>query len=607
MGKNIQFLDPKNSGTSNQYTLEQAQIFIENKIDNLLRNTIEVSLYQDDYQKQIDRRKRLIGVSKKCGLGDLGAKEYMQAFILDLLTQSYKVNESNIDLLLNFKHPSNVQDMFDILLYKYKKEFQFNAFNKIVSKYNLDLLKERENGDLQYFISSEEIKSIFLKETINLNFEDKLNIITQKIYQSYKGLGVIDEIRDQIIDGLSLGVSGVPEDFAAKLVDMDAKSDNFDIKKYKMSYESIWLYYKGKEISLDFMSFGSQRELERICKIIYKFNNSKQFSKSTGYIFNTMADLSRVAVFRPPFSEKWCAFIRKYDITYDLDTLINNANSDAVISLLDFLSKSKQNIAITGQQGAGKTTLLLALIKQMYANTTLRVWEDFFESYLSIRFPNRNTIAIKNTDTIKGVRGIDALKKTNGQVTIISEVAEDEVIQYIVKIALTASECVMFTHHANNKDELVEAFRNGCISTGGFTDENIAEKQVLRVLCWNIHLGITPYGKRYIQRITEYIRVDTETFSDAYKYEKDINKKLDVFFDNVNLYFEKVTQAKKYKAIDLVTFDLKTNKYIFKNNISQERQTAIYNRLMKSDQVKFEELIKNIDNLIKANKSMNIC
>ncbi len=51
------------------------------------------------------------------------------------------------------------------------------------------------------------------QENFKLDFADKLNIVTQRIYQFYKGYSSIDEIRDMNIDGVSGGVSGLPESF----------------------------------------------------------------------------------------------------------------------------------------------------------------------------------------------------------------------------------------------------------------------------------------------------------------------------------------------------------------------------------------------------------
>ena len=45
--------------------------------------------------------------------------------------------------------------------------------------------------------------TIFEKEALVLNFQDKLNIVVQRIYQHYKGYSSIDEIRDMNIDGVS--------------------------------------------------------------------------------------------------------------------------------------------------------------------------------------------------------------------------------------------------------------------------------------------------------------------------------------------------------------------------------------------------------------------
>ena len=44
--------------------------------------------------------------------------------------------------------------------------------------------------------------------TVNSDLE-KTDIIVQRIYQHYKGFSVVDEIRDQRIDGVSGGVSGM--------------------------------------------------------------------------------------------------------------------------------------------------------------------------------------------------------------------------------------------------------------------------------------------------------------------------------------------------------------------------------------------------------------
>ena len=41
-----------------------------------------------------------------------------------------------------------------------------------------------------------------------LRFPDKVELVVQRVYEQFLGLGVIDELRDMEIDGLSCGVSG---------------------------------------------------------------------------------------------------------------------------------------------------------------------------------------------------------------------------------------------------------------------------------------------------------------------------------------------------------------------------------------------------------------
>lgn len=68
-----------------------------------------------------------------------------------------------------------------------------------------------------YVITNEDIYNIFEKENFVLTFEDKLKVLVQRIYEIYKGFSVIDEIREMNIDGVSGGVSGLPDSFLSQM------------------------------------------------------------------------------------------------------------------------------------------------------------------------------------------------------------------------------------------------------------------------------------------------------------------------------------------------------------------------------------------------------
>ena len=109
-------------------------------------------------------------------------------------------------MAISFDMPSllSAQDKFDILIHEYKKTFSYEALTELIKKYNLAALKFVA-GETKpcYVITSEEIDQIYEQENISLTFADKLEIVTQRIYQQYKGYSSIDEVRDMNIDGVS--------------------------------------------------------------------------------------------------------------------------------------------------------------------------------------------------------------------------------------------------------------------------------------------------------------------------------------------------------------------------------------------------------------------
>ena len=199
----------------------------------------------------------------------------------------------------------------------YKKEFGYEALTELIRRYNLASLKYIQ-GETKpsYVITADEISDIFEKERVVLNFRDKLEIVVQRLYQHYKGYSSIDEIRDMNIDGVSGGVSGLPESFLNQVAQSGTNDYIQQVTEHKVprACDSIWIFFEGKSIRLAFLSFGSESELKRVCQNIYKYNNPGQLSDTNGYKINEMKDGSRVVVVRPSMSETWAFFVRKFDV-----------------------------------------------------------------------------------------------------------------------------------------------------------------------------------------------------------------------------------------------------------------------------------------------------
>jgi len=408
------------------YTIEKMIEFVKKRLDEITKiNLYDIGLSEEELKRRKNKKYELKKALKGCTYGDVNDKKYVKELIFDILQKEYGVTESNISKAIPFDIPSllTAQDKFDILIYAYKKEFGYEALTELIKKYNLAELKYVE-GETKpsYVITSKEIEDIYETENVMLSFSDKLSVIVQRIYQHYKGYSSIDEVRDMNIDGVSGGVSGLPESFLSQVAQSDADYlDQIAEHKVPRACDSIWIFFQGKSIRLAFLSFGTESELKRVCQNIYKYNNPGQLSDTNGYKINEMKDGSRVVVVRPSFSETWAFFVRKFDVKRSTleQWFKGEPGSDDSIELLKYLVKGARIISITGEQGCGKTTMLMGMIENIYETMNIRVQETAFELHLRKIYPTRNILTFRETETISGQEGLDVQKKTDGSVNII--------------------------------------------------------------------------------------------------------------------------------------------------------------------------------------------
>ena len=579
------------------YTIDMMTEFVKKRLDEITKiNLYDIGLSEEELKRRKNKKYELKKALKGCTYGDVNDKKYVKELIFDLLEKEYGVSETNISKAIPFDIPSllTAQDKFDILLYAFKKEFVYEALTELIKKYNLGDLKYVE-GETKpsYVITSTEIEDIYEKENIVLTFSDKLSVVVQRIYQHYKGYSAIDEVRDMNIDGVSGGVSGLPESFLSQVAQTDGDYLN-QVAEHKVprACDSIWIFFQGKSIRLAFLSFGTEAELKRVCQNIYKYNNPGQLSDTNGYKINEMKDGSRVVVVRPSFSETWAFFVRKFDVKRaTLEQLVRDPGKEDAIELLKYLVKGARITAITGEQGSGKTTLLMGMIENIYETMNIRVQETAFELHLRKIYPTRNILTFRETDTISGQEGLDVQKKTDGSVNIIGEVATDPVASWMIQAAQVASKFTLFTHHAKTFPNLVTALRNSMLRTGVFTDEKTAEEQVVQVLNFDIHQIKDFRGKRYIERITECIPIESKSeYNFDHRKEKTLEGKFDKFFDNATRYFEKSTDKKLYTYRNIMEYI--DGEYVITNPISEQNLRDMRNNMDAADVEQFDKFVE---------------
>ena len=585
------------------YTLDKMKEFVKKRLDEITKiNLYDIGLSEEELKRRKNKKYELKKALKGCTYGDVNDKKYVKELIYDLLVNEYGVDEINVSKAIPFDIPSllSAQDKFDVILYMYKQEFNYEALSEIIKKYKLDDMKY-VSGDSKpaYVITSDEIDEIYEKENFALTFQDKLNVVVQRLYQQYKGYSSIDEIRDMNIDGVSGGVSGLPESFLSQVAQADGDylaqmQDN----KIPRACDSIWIMFHGKSIRLAFLSFGSEAELKRVCQNIYKFNNPGQLSDTNGYKINEMKDGSRVVVVRPSMSETWAFFVRKFDVKRaSLEQIVLFPGKEETIDLLKYLVKGARIISLTGEQGCGKTTMLMAMIENIYETMNLRITETAFELHLRKIYPTRNILSMRETETISGQDCLDVQKKTDGSVNIIGEVETDPVASWMIQSAQVASKFTLFTHHAKTFPDLVTALRNSMLRAGVFKDERTAEEQVVSVLNFDIHLVKDFRGRRYIERITECIPVQEKNeYTNDYRKAKTLEGKVEKFMDNATVYFTKSTNRELYKYRNILEYH--DGEYVLTNPISDNNIKEMLNNMDDTDAEEFKKFVKrnwNID------------
>ena len=189
------------------YTLDKMTDFIKKRLDEITKiNLYDIGLSEEELKRRKNKKYELKKALKGCTYGDANDKKYVKELIYDILYIEYGVDETNISKAIPFDVPSLLtsKDKFDIILYMYKNEFGNEALTNIINKYNLaDLRYIKGNEKPCYVITEEDIDKIFEKENFILTYDDKLKVLVQRIYESYKGYSVIDEIREMNIDGVS--------------------------------------------------------------------------------------------------------------------------------------------------------------------------------------------------------------------------------------------------------------------------------------------------------------------------------------------------------------------------------------------------------------------
>lgn len=569
-----------------------AQEFADTQRENVAEQNLSKQQLEAARRKKLELRRSL----KTAAFGDAAAKKFIKSFIKDIIqSKKFNVNSETIDLVIPFNHFSALdgRSKADIVQYIYLKLYGDRGFAQMFNDYNLKEPKNissemEEEGSLSYEITSEDMDEIFhdIMTKYTLSYEDKLEIVAQRIFADYKGFGVVDQLFEFAIDEIDCGVSGVPK-------------GSFDLKKdmmtedFEYSFNSIYVVYSGINYKLSCLTFGTQEELVRICQNIYKYSAPYALSRKTGKVVASMKDGSRISVARPPAAGGWAFFARKFDSTPSkrMEDLITDTGCEIPITVIKWLMRASKSTAITGEMGSGKSTTLKSMVRYFPSEKSIRVYEMNGELNLQFTYPKRNIVSFTVTESITMQDLYDFGKKTNANISIIGESASAEMGVIVIQSSTVGSECALFTHHAKTTEDLVLSLRDNLTSCGGYSSEKVAEEVVSKCINFNVHMG-RKKGHRYIERITEIIPVRDH----SYPYDgKNITD--DQYREDTVEYYKRVTDRQTFITKDIVRFV--NDHYEMVNPISSEMKLSIANFLAEDDEKLFANDMSILEELIK--------
>ena len=529
----------------------------------IIKDDYSLGLTEAEFNALYKRKARIQEALRNCVYGIDSAKIIVIELIRTFIAENIPIE--TVESLLGLTEGQDPSDhtKFEIIMYRYKKKYGKGALSAWIDKNGFANEKRADgsdstsDSDKAYYIDVDELYMSYDEEDIHLTKDEKIDVLAILVYQLYKGFGIVDTLREMDINGFNMGTSGS--------ILSNLNKQKAGIMK---ATNAVWLYYQGKYIHLRFMNFGTEDELKRIIQLLVRWGNPGPLTAKRGYMVNTMYDKSRILALRPPASEYWAVFVRKFSLSdVSPQALIvkpYTKRGDLPMQLIEFLMRGQVTCGVTGRQGSGKTTLMSSIIRFIDPRYTIRVLEMAPELYLRELYPTRNILSVQETTTVTAAELQDALKKSDAAVSIVGEVATDVIAARMIQMGQVASIFTIFSHHANTSRDLVFALRNSLVNAGGFSNMSTAERQVIDVVKCDIHLDYTPDGKRYIERISEIVPLaEGVPYPELDKTDLDYSKAV-----LEREYYERSTDRVSFYTHDILKYDLNTHTYYVADRFS---------------------------------------
>jgi pilus assembly protein CpaF len=559
----------------NMFSLQHLEKGVKDLFNDIInQNIAELYLNRKETKKREHQKARICIAIRSCAQGNIGEKEFVKDYMKDLLQNNLQINEESINKVIPFDYPDylTAQDKFEILYQQLSRSNRLKVFDRMNALFGFD--KERKNEFGTYYeITEEDIHKAYEQYAEPLSYIDRLEVVTQRIYQELYGFSVADILRDDMtIDGISGGCSGASTE-QYNFMEEAFESEGRINTRY---YNSLWIFYHGKAIHLSFLSFQSQNDLIRTCKNLYRYDNVGHLTSSNGYKLTYQFDGSRVLVVRPKLASHWAFFVRKFDSTkhMTMDRLLYHNGNERVIELMKWVVKGCLNAILSGDQNSGKTTCLKALGIFIDPRNPIRTTEPEFELWFNNVYDNLNCVCFRGSDEVSLIDSINIQKKSDAAIMILGEVNNSELAAAYISLCQSGTKSTLCTCHCISTEDAVDYFRNSIMSVGIFRNEMIAEEQVANSIYIDIHWEKSSDGYRYIRYINEII---------PYQRNEVVDTKEPL--DSIAQSLQALSRKRAFSVRELIA--LENGEYIVKNRLSERSVNRILRNITQEERNQF--------------------
>lgn len=505
------YRDRKNERPSVEYTqrvtIETLGELISQELSETVRDDDLIHTSDKHFEAMSYKKRKLARALDECIYGVEKSKNVVLSHIRYIIERELPTEQDCLEVVdfndLYYIDP-NIQ--WEVLIYFVKKKHKIDCMSYLCNKYKLSTEREVHNEitggtNMRCLFDADMLVTILEKELngSKLDYNDMLNIITILVYRSRYGFGVVDTLRGLDIDGFNFGTSGSVRYVIDGQYNVPYRTTN-----------SVWVQLNAKWIHFSFLDFGKEEEMKRIINQLVTWGTTAPMTEKSPFKVNDAYDGARVTAIRPPAGECWACFVRKFSSgLYVKEKLLNKPtvhNWELASDLIYYLMRAEQTLPFTGQQNTGKTSMMKASMADI-TMVNIRILEMSFELAIRELYPWKNVITVKPTDYVSSSQLQDLLKKTDGYLSMVGEVAEDIVAARMIQFCLIASAFTIFSHHAKTDADLINGLANSLVACGEYENHDVAMSTVLDAIKHNVHLDFVK-GERVIEHISEIVKLN---------------------------------------------------------------------------------------------------